>query len=177
MVYTSQAPILFMNNFVRRLDNMAGIEPQALKVLRSKVHNNIQLGTNLTHEFAADFTDINPKFTGTFKVRRPSQLDRMQMGILKATLLNGNTNVDVLTENIATIVSTLEIVLLDRPEWFDIDNPDLEYEILEAVYVEYLKWDASFRRRADDSEHRGNSEDAGSKVPLVDTEGVQGTTN
>jgi hypothetical protein len=69
-----------------------------------------------------------------------------------------------MTDNIATIVSTLEVVLDAKPVWFDVFSDELEYDILEDVYFEYLKWVNSFRRRAEPSNDEGSSENRPSEV-------------
>ena len=75
-------------------------------------------------------------------------MERMRIGVIQSELLGGNLNVDVQTGNIAHIISTLEIVCDSKPDWFDVFSPELEYEVLEAVYNEYAEWSDSFRNRS-----------------------------
>ena len=85
--------------------------------------------------------------------------------------------VDVFTGNIAHISATLDTVLDSKPTWFDIENPELDYEILEAVYMEYLNWADTFRKPSKSTGDEEHSSDRGSEVPVVDSEDVSSATN
>ncbi|MMZ43506.1 hypothetical protein D1872_50580 [compost metagenome] len=139
---------------------MADNQQEVQTVRLKNLHSQILKGTQVTHTFNVDFSEVREDFKGTFVVRRPSQLDRLQIGILKSTLLGGVQNVDIPTENIAVVASTLDVVLVQRPDWFNIDDPDLSYDIMEAVFLEYLKWDASFRKRVTGDADKPDSEDS-----------------
>lgn len=156
---------------------MSNIQPEVLKTLRSNALQKINQGKRRTHTFNVDFSDINPKFVGRFTVHYPSQMERLQIGALKSQLLGGNLNVDTLTDNIATIISTLDVVLDDHPDWFDPFSDELDYDIMEAVYLEYIQWVNSFRKRDRASQPQGDSQNIGSEIPMVDTNNVPGTTN
>lgn len=152
------------------------IKQENLKVLRSKALSDINQGSKRVHSFRADFSDVNPKFTGLFTVHYPTQMERLRIGVLKATLL-GNQIVDVGTENLAIVMSTLDTVIDEKPEWFDMDNIELEYEMIETVYLEYLDWVNSFRGNNKPVDNGKDSEGARSEVSMVDTEDVSGTAN
>lgn len=122
------------------------INTNALKTLTSDSLGKINQGKRRTHSFNVDFTDEVEGFEGTFQVHYPSQIERLDMGVLKSQLLGGNLEVSIPTDNIAHIISTLDIVLDQRPSWFDVGNPDLTYEMMEAVYMEYSEWVDSFRK-------------------------------
>ena len=124
------------------------IKPEAIKTLRSRSLNAINQGNKRTKSVNVDFTDINPTFLGNIVFHYPSQMERMRIGVIQSELLGGNLNVDVQTGNIAHIISTLEIVCDSKPDWFDVFSPELEYEVLEAVYNEYAEWSDSFRNRS-----------------------------
>lgn len=149
---------------------MSEIKPEVLKTLRSDVLGKVNQGSNLTYAFNVDFTDINPTFIGKFIVHRPSQMQRMQIGVTKSVLLGGNLNVDTMTDNIAHIIATLDNVLDHKPDWFNVFDPMLDYDILESVYLEYTKWMDTFRRGGKNSQPIGGSEVGGSSVPVVDTD-------
>jgi hypothetical protein len=125
---------------------MATIEPNVLKTLRSDLLKKVNEGKKRTHSFNVDYTDINPTFLGTFSIHYPSQLERMQIGVTKSALLGGNMPVDVLTDNIAHIAATLDSIIDSKPDWFDVGNPELDYDILRAVYEECNNWIDSFRK-------------------------------
>lgn len=146
---------------------------EPLKTLRSRNLAEVNKGKRRTHTFRVDFTDINPDFVGTLTVHHPTQLERIQIGITKANLLGGLTNVDVMTDNIAHVISTLDVVLDDKPQWFDIDSDELDYEILESVFLEYVEWMNSFRRKANTPDAiEQSSTDNRSEIPVVDTEEI-----
>lgn len=149
---------------------------ELIKTLRSK-SNDIAIGKKKQHAINLDYRDINPLFMGVILVHRPSQFETMQIGVLSSQLLGGNMNVDVPTGNLAFVIATLEFVVDSKPDWFDIFDPDLEYEILEAVYLEYLEWINSFRRLRSADNTQGDSTGATGAVPLVDTANVSSATN
>lgn len=156
---------------------MPNIQPEVLKTLRSDTLHSINRGKKRTHSFNVDFSEFNPDFVGKFTVHHPSQMERMQVGALKSQLLGGNLNVDTITDNIATIVSTLDVVLDESPTWFNPFSDELDYEVLESVYLEYLKWLNSFRRERDNLSNGGDSKDKRSEVPVVASEDVPSTTD
>jgi len=137
---------------------MTVVQPDVLRTLRSNTLQKVNQGKGRTHSINVDYSDINERFVGRFVVHHPSQMEVLQIGTLKSALLGGNLSVDVLTDNIATVISTLDVVLSEFPEWFDVFDPDVEYEIMEDVFLQYLSWRDSFRRRPTDSEPPGNSE-------------------
>ncbi|MDP4224904.1 MAG: hypothetical protein Q8910_00845 [Bacteroidota bacterium] len=151
---------------------MSNIQPEVLKTLRSNTLRKVNQGNKRTHSFKVDFSDINEEFTGRFTFHYPSQMEVMQAGVVKSALLGGNLSVDMTTDNIATIVSTLDTVLDEFPEWFNVFDPDIEYEISESIFLEYVNWRDSFRKRPKDSKPSGDSQDGRSEVPMVGTEDV-----
>jgi hypothetical protein len=156
---------------------MGNVNEEVLKTLRSRNLGSINMGKKRTHMFNVDFTDINPNFTGKFTVHHPSQLEKLQIGITKSALLGGNFAVDTSTDNIAHIVATLDVVLDAKPDWFDIDDPEVDYDILEQIYMEYLDWVNAFRKKPIGDTHTGNSEDHRVEVSMANTEDVQDTAN
>lgn len=113
-------------------------------------------GKQRTHEHTFNFTEIDPDYIGKFKFHHPSLVDRMNIGVLKAQMLQGLPVVDVMTDNIAHMSSTLTFVLDEFPEWFKI-NEIYDYELLEKVYDEYTGWVNSFRKPVKSTENEGNS--------------------
>lgn len=140
---------------------MAEMQPQLLKTLRPQsTLQKVNQGKKRTHTFAIDYHEINPNFVGEFTVHHPSQMERLQVGIIQSQLLGGVIPVDTMTDNISRIISTLEVVLDKKPDWFDVFSDELEYEVMEAVYIEYINWVNSFRRRAEEESNKGNSENS-----------------
>ena len=157
---------------------MYNIQPEVLKTIRSKALAEVTKGNKRTHAFYAEFTDINPKFTkGKFVVHHPTQLERMQIGVNKSVLLGGVMPLDNITDNLSHIMATLDVVIDEKPTWFDVEDPDLDYDILEAVFLEYMEWVNSFRKKPTGDQPKEPSTDGRSEVPVVGNEGVQGATN
>jgi len=135
------------------------VTPSILKTLRSNTLSKINQGKRLTHAFNVDFSDIKEGLTGTFMVHKPTQIERLQIGVNRSILLGGNIEVDTITGNIAFMIATLDTVLDSKPDWFDVDNPDLDYEIMLSVFNEYDDWVNSFRKTATASVPKGDSKD------------------
>lgn len=150
---------------------------EVLKTLRSRALNDIRQGNKQTHSFRVDYSEINEDFVGIFEVHRPSIMEQMQMGVVKTQLLGGVTDVDVFTDNIAIMISTLDTILDKSPSWFNPWDDQLSYEILESVYTEYQEWYSNFRKKPTESGVRRDSEDGRSDSTLEANEGVQGTTD
>ena len=153
------------------------IQPTVLKTLRLESLAKINQGKKRTYEFNVDFKEVNPEFVGKVVVHYPSQIERIQIGVTRSALLGGNLEVDVITNNLAFMAATLDTVLDSKPDWLDMGNPDLEYEVLLAVYEEYEKWVSSFRRTAGTNSDTGSSTGTGGEVPVVGNEDVPSTTN
>ena len=156
---------------------MSNVQPEALKTLKSNTLNKINLGKRRTHTFNVDFSDIDPEFVGKFTLHYPSQIERLQIGVTKSALLGGNLNVDTRTDDIAHIIATLDVVTDVSPSWFDVTDDRVAYDILESVFIEYMNWVDSFRKRPEASNDTGSSQAAGSQVPVVDTENIPSSTN
>jgi len=138
---------------------MSNIQPEVLKTLRSAALDKINQGKKRTHSVNLDFTEYDPSFTGRITFHYPTQLESIQIGVTKAGLLGGLTgSVDVLTENTAHIIATLDIVIDEKPDWFDANNIDLDYDILERVFIEFNNWRDSFRKGRRESEPQGDSQ-------------------
>lgn len=134
------------------------LNDRSLKLLRLENLQKINMGNRRTKSIQADFSHIDPSFVGTFVVHYASQMENIEIGVVRAELLMGNQNVDQWTDNIVTSLSTLEIVLDNYPDWFNPYDPKIEYEILEFLYVEYIEWVNSFRRQREASGTTGDSE-------------------
>ena len=91
-------------------------------------------------------------------------MERLNIGRISSVLRGGDDSLDTRSYNIATIIATLEVLLDEKPEWFDVFDPEIEYEILEEIYAQYLNFLATFRNRAKGSEPTGDSENKPSEV-------------
>lgn len=119
-----------------------------LSKLLSQNLANINMGNKRAHTITVDFKHIDESFVGNVVVHYPSQIEKMQMGVIKSSML-GSMDVDVTTNNIAHILSTLEMVIDSKPEWLNADDPRVEYEIFEEIYLQYHEWCNTFRRKSE----------------------------
>lgn len=172
----THVPILFMSTILGGIF-MSNVQPEVLKTLRSNTLNKINLGKRRTHTFNVDFSDIDSEFVGKFTLHYPSQIERLQIGVTKSALLGGNVNVDTRTDDIAHIIATLDIVSDVIPQWFDVNDDRISYEILETIFIEYMNWVDSFRKRPEPSNSTGDSQDTRSQVSVVDTKDVPSSAN
>lgn len=141
---------------------MTNAQPQPLKTLSSeRTLQKINQGTRRTHMIDLDYSHIKPEFVGKVVVHHPSQMERLQQGILQSHLLGGADpqSLDTLTYNLAMIISTLEIVIDKKPDWFDVYDDELDYSIIEETYLEYVKWINSFRTGAKKPVNVGDSKE------------------
>lgn len=113
-------------------------------------------------------------FTGTFSVKYPSLMEKMRIGTLRAQYLMGmpSSSVDVITDNIAFMTATLNVVVTDAPKWFDLNKMD-DYEVLEAIFEPYKEWSDTFRRRDEPSSTSGSGKDADNEENLENDENIQ----
>ncbi|WIT25818.1 hypothetical protein [Bacillus phage SPO1L1] len=131
------------NNSIDNLSNLAA---------------QIGQGSRRTHTHEMDYSHINPKFIGKVVFHHPTQLEQMQIGIRRSAILGGVAPMDVRTDNLVLMLATFEQVIDHKPDWFDFNNEELEYEILEDAYKAYDKWYRSFRKPNKPGEDTGNSQ-------------------
>lgn len=119
-----------------------------LEKLMSRNLANINMGNQRKHTIPVDFSSVEETFVGSVVVHYPSQIERLRIGVLKSSMLGG-VEVDVPTNNIAHIMSTLDVVIDSKPEWLDVNDPRIEYEMLEHIYLQYHEWCDTFRRKSE----------------------------
>lgn len=147
---------------------MAIVNEELLKNL-----HRINMGKKATNTFTMDFSDINPEYVGSFTVHHPSQMEQLQVGILTSVLLDGKgTTVDVMTNNTALVIANLEVVLDVHPTWFDVYSDNIDYGMMEKVYLVYLSWMKTFRDKSKTSVISEDSQVTGSTDTVVNTETV-----
>lgn len=149
---------------------------EVLKTLSNGLHA-VNSGTRTTHKFDVDYTEYDPRFKGRFIVHRPSAMEQMRMGVIKSQLLGGVLPVDMMTDNLATIISSLDVVIDEKPDWFNPYSEGLDYEILESVYLEYTEWYNSFRDKVRADRNKRDSGNTGSKDTMEDNGEVQSPTD
>lgn len=106
-----------------------------------------------------DLSDIHKDWVGTFVFHYPSLMEQVQIGVMKAKMLDGVpvNSVDTLTDNIAFMTATLHVVMDSAPEWFNLDKLD-DFTALFRVYNEFAQWRESFRQTNNENADKGNSE-------------------
>jgi hypothetical protein len=112
------------------------------------------------YPFEFNWTDSRGKvWTGHFRVHYPTPLDLLKAGSMQSRLLGGapKESLDVLTDEIAFIVSRLSFCLDEKPGWFKDPLSIVDgVPLLQAVYAEVYSFENFFR------EH-GNTESRGAK--------------
>lgn len=73
---------------------------------------------------------------GTFKLRYPTLMDSLRVGVAQAKLLDNVEGVDITSQNIAFMYSSIKQVAIEIPKWFEL-NKLTDYAILEEIYTEY----------------------------------------
>ena len=63
-------------------------------------------------------------------------MDSLRIGVAQAKLLEYTKGVDVTSQNIAFMFSTIKQVAIELPNWFDL-NKLSDYSMLEDIYTEY----------------------------------------
>jgi hypothetical protein len=98
-----------------------------------------------THSFTIDVTvPSGENFKGQFTLHRPTIGERIRIGVQEGRELQGLANVDMLTSNLAHILSTLEVVVDTYPVWWK--PRDLkDMEVLQAVYEKYVDYLQEFQ--------------------------------
>jgi len=140
------------------------MDNNTLVKLRERMLAAVNKGNKIQHTIKVDFSELDPKFVGSFVIHKPSQMERLEIGKISSVLRGGDEKLDTRAYNIATIIATLEVLLDDKPDWFDVFDPELEYEILEEVYEQYINFLNNFRNKAGGSEPKGDSANQTSEV-------------
>ncbi len=148
-----------------------------MKNTRNEILNNIEsAGSDIvnSHKRYHTFTVDHNGYKGEFTVKYPSLLDRIRIGTLRAQYLDGVPieSLDILTDNISFMAATLQVVLVKKPDWFNLEVL-YDYDILDYVHTEYVKWVNSFRDQIESSRNDGSSRTSRHEETLEDNEDVQ----
>lgn len=99
----------------------------------------------LTKTYVLNFTSTSGRlYTGTFVFKRPTIAERSRIGVLKAQYGQGMPNVDDYTNLLHTAMATLDVVCVQRPDWFKYDSL-YDDDVIFHIFVEYKRWEAFFR--------------------------------
>ena len=129
---------------------------------KKELGQEILRGNKRTVTKEIDLTNIDKRYIGDFTFQTVSLMDKMQVGIIKSTMLKGIPahQLDATTQNIAHMSATLTKACTDYPKWFDLDNIS-EYIVLETIYDAYVEWENSFRTGNSGNDDAGDSEGTG----------------
>lgn len=110
------------------------------------IGQGILAGKERKHTVEIDLTEFDQSYKGTFTFHHPTLVDRMNIGLMKAKMLEGlEGKVDVITDNIAHMTATLTYVIDDAPAWFKV-NEIYDYQVLDTVFEVYNEWVGTFRK-------------------------------
>lgn len=135
----------------------------------------------LQHTFTINhFSEIDQQhYNGTFTCKKLSIRDTSKLGVRTAQLNGGmhfdddtpGYGVDGSTNGINHMIAMLELALVNKPSWFDIDEL-VDLELLSKVYGEVRSFEASFRRSASQPNTVDNKNSAeGSPAPQTSPNG------
>lgn len=123
--------------------------------------------------------------TGTFVARLPSVMDRVTIGVRRAQMLGGApattvnngvssiSTVDPFTDDLAFMISFLDVLLVKRPKWFIWEALD-EVQDVRDMFTEVSKWANSFHRKPEtpDAEHGAISQSASDEEDMAGDEDI-----
>jgi hypothetical protein len=132
---------------------------------KNAVANAIQAGNTFSEGVEINFTsESGQTYKGIIDFKRATVKDYMNIGAKKSEYLRRAgvqdiTLVDGSVKYIAQIVSTLEVLVTECPDWFkNIDSIE-DIDLLYHVYDKFDQWDSSFRRKQD-AEPAGDTDNA-----------------
>jgi hypothetical protein len=99
-----------------------------------------------THTFKMDLKLPSGEFSGTFTVHRPTIAERLRIGAIEARELEGLTNADIYTSNLAHIVALCDVILDDKPTWFNARELR-DVEVIQEVYTNYVNFLNEFQQK------------------------------
>jgi len=86
------------------------------------------------------------EFIGKFKIHRPTIGERIKIGVIEAREIEGLSNVDILTSNLAHMIATFDVIVDEAPLWWKPrDLRDLE--VLQTVYQKYVDCLQTFQKK------------------------------
>lgn len=110
--------------------------------------------------------------TGTFIATIPTIAQRIQIGVLRAKMLDGAPaiSVDRFTDDLAFMVAYLQVTIRKFPQWWNWDEVD-DVDAIRSMFTEVTDWVNSFRR---DAGNNSNATDSSSSADEEDMEGDEG---
>ncbi|MBU5669511.1 hypothetical protein KQI68_06620 [Peptoniphilus sp. MSJ-1] len=121
------------------------------------------------HTFNIKTTVFGKEVEGEFTCKYPSVLDSVKIQVLASRYLEGADNENIFDRAVvqAFKLASLDVLLVKKPDWYDIDNLD-RFETIDDIYREVDNFTATFRNEMYKSEDTRDSSKSG------DSEVVEG---
>jgi hypothetical protein len=133
-----------------------------------------------THSFPVDWDDDGDRKSGFVTIKRLTAGDMMRIAQMKTQLLGGyhcvrdddghvtGQGVDPIVEYRADIMATVEVAVIDKPEWLDVqklpEDPLAPDSIARRIYDEVSRWHGTFRARGRDDAQSGGSANGSARI-------------
>jgi hypothetical protein len=148
--------------------------------------NGITARQKMLKTFPIDYTSEvdDVRYKGNFTTKRMSIADLATLGVRKAQLNGGmhhdpdnpGHGVDEHTDNFNSMISHLELALVEVPQWWDLEKIT-DHDLISLVFEEVTKHEHSFLRSKDDDDTIGSGdEDVGSGESLGEGDQTQAKT-
>ena len=111
--------------------------------------------------------------TGTFTFKYPSLVDRMQIGVSRAKMLDGvsEKSLDRVTSDLTYMIAYIGKLCIKQPKWFNLNTLE-EYEIISDLFEEASNWVSTFRQELEAGEDAGYSDTANDEDDMDSDEAV-----
>ena len=145
-------------------ENMAKVKELMATAQEVNAGGNVQNGVLVDYKSEFD----GNRYKGRFIFKRPTMMDYMQMGAIKAQMLGAFGYVDPrlidgAVNVMATTMSTLRVVIVKAPEWLLDESGNLDLEgckdpsLMYHILAKYEEWENSFRPQSEDDEDGDSS--------------------
>lgn len=144
---------------------------------------------NNTHQFRINYkSHDNKTYEGTFTVKRLSISDRTKVAVRCSQLLGGmycvvdeegnptGQGIDGETYAQSNAIAHLEIALIQKPQWFDLENI-YDLDLLAEIYKEVGRFERSFFLRNNGSKDENRESSRGSQNDSVTSDAETGLGN
>lgn len=138
----------------------------------------------LQHTFTINHTSEldTQTYAGVFTCKKRSIQDNARLGV-RITQLNGGMHydddkpgygVDSNTYSLNYMIAVLELGLVNKPDWFDLNNL-VDMDLLTLVYKEVADFEAKFRRPARQETVSNTNSSTGSQESISEANGPSQT--
>ena len=149
---------------------------EAVKKANESVRKATQIITDSearTCTFTKTYRVHGKNKTGTFTFKYPSLVDRMQIGVARAKLIDGASeqSLDRLTSDLSYMIAYIGKLCIKQPQWFNL-NVIEEYDVINDLFTEVTNWVTNFRRNLETSEDAGYSDSTNDEDDVDSDEAV-----